>query len=375
MRASKTLKLISLSAVMAFLLMGCGLLPFAGGEPEIEFWASQEVIPPGECVLLHWEVRNAGDYPVFLNGEQVPPEGEEEVCLERPEAFELVVGAPGGPYEETVTIEVEGEVPPEGPPPEEPPPGEPPPGEPPPEEPPPGGPEVIFLVADPDAIPQGGCAMLRWEVLPPGEWRVLLDGQEVPHVGEEEVCPAGTTTYELLVEAPGGPQTRQVTLRVESGPGPEPTPPPPQATPTSPPQATPPPPQPTATPAVPPGGGQWGVLSTDLAVTDLYADKLLNGTVYGRLTNHGPETLTNMTLQFSCEWAKTAYGDTLGVIEQMGPRNITITSLNPGQTAAWNTYITVDLTQYWYNMTCSIQVDFNDPNTANNSYSEILSKQ
>ena len=99
------------------------------------------------------------------------------------------------------------------------------PGEPPVEQPPEGQRlEVINLMVEPDVIPPGGCAMLHWEVIPPGEWRVLLDGQEVPHIGEREVCPENTTPYELLVEAPGGPQVRTVTLHIE--PPPEEPPPP-----------------------------------------------------------------------------------------------------------------------------------------------------
>jgi hypothetical protein len=110
-------------------------------------------------------------------------------------------------------------------------------------------------------------------------------------------------------------------------------------------------------------------------MTDLYPDKLLNGTVYGRITNRGPGTLTNVVVSFSCQWAKTAYGATFGLNESMGPRNMTITGpLPPGQDTPFNTYITVDLTQYWYNMTCTVNVPFSDPDTANNTYNETLAK-
>ncbi|NIN63114.1 MAG: hypothetical protein GTO63_00035 [Anaerolineae bacterium] len=353
----------------------CGILPPAA-EPEIEveFWASPDVVPPGGCTMLHWEVPGAEDYPVFLNGEEVPPMGEEEVCLEGPTTFELVVGAPGGPHEAVVYVGVEGELPPEEPPPGEPPPEEPPPQEPPPEEPPQeGGPEVIVFEVHPDAIPQGQCATLFWEVHPPGEWRVIMGGREVPPMGESEECPESTTTYELLVEAPGGPYVRTVTLHVEGAPGPEPTPPPPGPTATSPAAPPPTPATPTPTP--------WGavatvlpVFSTDLAITDLYADKLLNGTVYGRFTNRGPGNLNNVVVQVSCQWSKTAYGDTMGVIEQMGPRQMTIISLSPNQTTPFSTNIKVDLTQFWYDMTCQVDVPFIDPNTANNSYNERLAR-
>ncbi len=81
-------------------------------------------------------------------------------------------------------------------------------------------------MVEPDVIPPGGCAMLHWKVIPPGDWPVLLDGREVPHIGEREVCPENTTPYELLVEAPGGPQVRTVTLHIEGAPPPEEPPPP-----------------------------------------------------------------------------------------------------------------------------------------------------
>ena len=108
--------LLTASAIVAFLLMSCSLF---GGEPgadvEIEFWAGEEAVPRGGCTALHWDVRGAEGYPVFLNGDEVSPSGEEEVCLEESMTFELAVRAPGGPYKERVTIEVEGGVEP-GPP-------------------------------------------------------------------------------------------------------------------------------------------------------------------------------------------------------------------------------------------------------------------
>jgi hypothetical protein len=225
--------------------------------------------------------------------------------------------------------------------------------------------------------------MLHWEVAPP-EWPVFINGQSVAPVGEREECPQTTTTYELEVDAPGGPHVRTVTLHVEAGPGPEPTtpPPPPAATATSPPppQPTPtkppaPPPPPTATkpPAGPtPTATPW---TTDLAMTDLYADKLLNGTVYGRITNRGPGTIANVVVSFSCNWSETAYGAGFGVLYNTSPKNMTITGpLSPGQTTPFSTSITVDLTTYWYDMECTVNVPFNDPNTNNNTYKEKLAK-
>jgi hypothetical protein len=104
----------------------------------------------------------------------------------------------------------------------------------------PGGPlpagEIqVVLVAQPDMVPPGGCSMLHWEVAPLGEYRVLLNGQEVPLTGEQQVCPPGTTTYELRVETPSGPQVRTVTVTVGGGPGEGPLPPTPGEGPVHPP--------------------------------------------------------------------------------------------------------------------------------------------
>jgi hypothetical protein len=126
------------------------------------------------------------------------------------------------------------EPPPGGPPGGEQPPGGQLPGEQPPGGPVPGGELQLVLVADPDMVPPGGCAILHWEVAPPGEYRVLLNGQQVPPLGEQQVCPPGTTTYELLVETPGGPEVRTVTVNV-GGPGGGPQPPTPGGGPGQPP--------------------------------------------------------------------------------------------------------------------------------------------
>lgn len=240
MRGRRQLGLVGLAVGVTLLLLAgcapCSILPIPGGGPQIQFWAEQEVVPPGGCTMLHWQVSSGEQYPVFLDGREVAPEGEEEVCLDEPATYELVVGAPGGSVRQTVSIQVEGQ-----------------PGEPPPEEPgPEGGPEVVVLVVAPDVIAPGECAMLHWEVHPP-DWPVFINGQEVTPSGEREECPSATTTYELTVEAPGGVGGKSVTLHVEGGgPGPEPTPQPPgpTATPQPPAQPTatqPPPAQPTAT--------------------------------------------------------------------------------------------------------------------------------
>jgi parallel beta-helix repeat protein len=77
-------------------------------EPEIGFGAGRDFLERGECTYLEWEVQVAEGYPVFLDGEQVDTSGAISVCPEETTIYELVVGAPGGPYEERLVIQVQG---------------------------------------------------------------------------------------------------------------------------------------------------------------------------------------------------------------------------------------------------------------------------
>jgi parallel beta-helix repeat protein len=88
--------------------MGCNLLPILGIEPQIQFEARKDVIERGECTYLEWKVQGAETYPVFLDGEQVSASGSQSVCPDETIMYELVVGAPGGPYEEGVLVQVKG---------------------------------------------------------------------------------------------------------------------------------------------------------------------------------------------------------------------------------------------------------------------------
>jgi hypothetical protein len=381
MRGRKQLGLVGLAVGITLLLLAgcapCSILPVPGGGPEIEFWADEEVLPPGGCTLLHWQVSTGEQYPVFLNGREVAPQGEEEVCLEEPTTYELMVGVPGESVSQSLTVEVEGQF--EGPPPEEPGPGEPPleepgPGEPPLEEPgPEGGPEVINLIVDPDVVPAGGCAMLHWEVMPP-EFPVFLNGQEVPPVGEREECPEGTVTYVLGVEAPGGPYERTVTLRVEGG-GPAPEPTPQSPAPPAPPAATstpPPPAQPTATPQPP---GPTGV-TADVRPSDLYPDKQPQGVIWVRVVNDGPGTLTNKKVRISGAMTRSTKTNPPSASGQnILPQEYPI-NLAPGQQQNINLGWQIDLNQYNYEFTVTVEaVGFTDPNTGNNTYKESFQSQ
>gem|GEM_PF-926756 len=229
MKRHRLLSLLASSVVMTVLLssgaLGCStgvILPIPGAEPETESWADQDVIPRGYCTIPHWEVRGAEGYPVFLNREEVGASAEQEVCLEETTTYELTVGAPGGPYEAGVTIQVEGEESPEvdeG------------------EQQQPGEPEVSFT-ADRTSLTLGECARLQWNVV--GGEAVHLNGEPVDHSGEEQVCPQQTTTYSLAVYVGVGPPSppkaqRELVIVVmgRAQPSPSTAPPPPTAAPST----------------------------------------------------------------------------------------------------------------------------------------------
>ena len=108
MRGDWPFNLVVATLIVALVgAMGCNLLPIPEAEPEMEFRARDDVIERGECTYLEWDVQGAEEYQVFLDGEQVGASGSESVCPGETTKYELVVGAPGGPYEESVVVQVE----------------------------------------------------------------------------------------------------------------------------------------------------------------------------------------------------------------------------------------------------------------------------
>jgi hypothetical protein len=93
--------------VVATLSLGCELFPSSA--PEIQVASREGTVARGECTILEWVVEGAEGSPVFLDGEEVDSSGWKQVCPEETTVYELVVGAPGGPYEKRATIAVEGE--------------------------------------------------------------------------------------------------------------------------------------------------------------------------------------------------------------------------------------------------------------------------
>jgi hypothetical protein len=192
--------------------------------------------------------------------------------------------------------------------------------------------EIIYFQADPTTIDAGACSTLSWDVQYADT--VDLDGQGVTAPNTQQVCPATTTTYTLHATAAGGDDTAQATVNVTQ-------------------------PQPTETQP----------FSADLAITDLRAEPP-SLVVIGDLTNHGPGTVSNATVQLYCEYEQTDPIENTVVDSGYVDMPILISSLSPGQTQQFNTDTDVQPGQYDVDFSCSIEVPFNDPNSANNYYSE-----
>lgn len=112
-------------------------------------------------------------------------------------------------------------------------------------------------------------------------------------------------------------------------------------------------------------------VSADLAVTDLYPDHQPVGTLWARITNHGPNTLSGANVQLVCSGDRTHWSSC--ATDNLG--NLTVPlSLNiaPGQTLAFNTAIGLDTATYWYGVNCTVQTSFTDANPTNNLYREII---
>jgi hypothetical protein len=243
--------LVAIAIVSLLSAIGCGLLPIPGTEPEIQFAARSYVIELGECTYLEWGVHGAEDYPVFLDGEQVGSSGSVRVCPEETTMYELVVGAPGGPHEERVVVQVQsgpgqvitstplptGTTPPSPaeatatpPPPTVPvatataPPPAPPaatPTPPPPAQPP----SISYFRANGTAgsitVNPGTTVTLSWEwqrvsegYLDPGNTPLACPAMPCAY----QVTPSGTTTYNLRAVNAAGSDTETVTVNVASPP-------------------------------------------------------------------------------------------------------------------------------------------------------------
>lgn len=203
----------------------CDSLPPPPSPPTVDFRADRDTIQRGECTTLRWDVENV--VAVELDGEGVVGHDSRQVCPEIDTEYVLRVVTHSGDIYRAVTIKVL--------------------------EPPQQQPEVQFW-AEPDAIEQGQCATLIWDV--EHATSVYLDGEGVSAHGTRQVCPQRTTEYTLSVIAPIGDldfeqlHTALVTVRDPAAPPVPPTLPAPPPLPPAPPTLPAAPPLPPAPPGV-----------------------------------------------------------------------------------------------------------------------------
>ncbi len=124
-----------------------------------------------------------------------------------------------------------------------------------------------------------------------------------------------------------------------------------------------------------PNEPQAGVPSADLAVTDLFPEKLPSGRLYLRITNNGPQFLQGAAVTVTCGGTatNTSTGATTSIPTALqGTFSVT---LAPGQTQSFATQIDLDLNSFAYDLSCAIaaaSAGFADPDLGNNTYSEHI---
>ena len=106
------------------------------------------------------------------------------------------------------------------------------------------------------------------------------------------------------------------------------------------------------------GSGQTGA---DLAVTDIFADRLRNGRLFVRITNRGPGTLQGKQAELTTVVNGQALAHIVGLY------------LTPGKTLTHNTGRMINSSAGPLKVKATIKVHgFSDPNANNNSYREMI---
>jgi polar amino acid transport system substrate-binding protein len=152
--------------------------------------ADADFVNSGQCTTIRWDVDNVSAVYFVVAGNVMPKGGHDShvVCPGGTETYELRVVRTDGVTETfPITINVGGA---------------------------PNAPYHINFWSDDGEIEGGRCTTLRWDVQ--GVREVYLNGEGVPGVSAREVCPGGTTDYNLdVVRFDGGSERRTVTVRVE----------------------------------------------------------------------------------------------------------------------------------------------------------------
>jgi len=156
-------------------------------------------------------------------------------------------------------------------------------------------------------------------------------------------------------------------------PPPEPPPgdePPPEPPPGEEPPPEPPPGEAPPPPPAPPSGGGGGAFTADVSVTDIYAGNKPQGQFHVRITNHGPDTLNNVTVPVVCQYERTDK-NTKAQSAQSATISVSL-SMKPGEQMSFPTTLSLDTNVFEYLVACEVQPNFNDPNPGNNNFNEPI---
>lgn len=98
---------------------------------------------------------------------------------------------------------------------------------------------------------------------------------------------------------------------------------------------------------------------TDLAVTDIFLDRLRNGKLWVRITNHGPHAVAGRAAEL------------IVVVDGGGLLVGSNLAVGPGQTRTLNTGIVVDASQRTRDITVTVRIPgMRDLKPSNNTYRE-----
>jgi hypothetical protein len=117
------------------------------------------------------------------------------------------------------------------------------------------------------------------------------------------------------------------------------------------------------------GTPQAQIIHADLAVTDIFPDNLPDGNVFCRITNNGPDALQNATVDLVT--SRTFNPDPQNFGTSYIAKSLTVT-LQPGETGIYDTDWDVTTSLWPIEFVCDISLSLLDPDTSNNSYSEII---
>jgi hypothetical protein len=135
-----------------------------------------------------------------------------------------------------------------------------------------------------------------------------------------------------------------------------------------PPPAQPPPPAQIIPPAPLPSG-----VTADVTPTDLYPDNQPKGVMWIRITNNGPDALTNKKVTVTVSQSRSTLTVPPVVDSSTGPPIEYVLGNLPGETYNYSLGWQIDTSHYRYDFTVTVTpVDFTDPNSSNNTYKESV---